>query len=103
MEGGGGGGGGHQDPLLHLLLFRFPGTPSIPPDPSYPTIDLLGLVNLQVLLFYPKDWTFVCPTEITEFSDRYPTALLSCVPPLLSQSSSGLWTSGTWDVRFLEN
>ena len=22
-----------------------------------------------VLLFYPLDWTFVCPTEIVEFSD----------------------------------
>ncbi|CBJ27588.1 2-cys peroxiredoxin [Ectocarpus siliculosus] len=24
-----------------------------------------------VLLFYPKDWTFVCPTEIIAFSDRH--------------------------------
>ena len=23
-----------------------------------------------VLLFYPLDWTFVCPTEIVEFSDK---------------------------------
>ena len=23
-----------------------------------------------VMLFYPMDWTFVCPTEIVEFSDR---------------------------------
>lgn len=23
-----------------------------------------------VLFFYPKDWTFVCPTEIIAFSDR---------------------------------
>jgi alkyl hydroperoxide reductase subunit AhpC len=23
-----------------------------------------------VLLFYPLDWTFVCPTEIIAFSDR---------------------------------
>merc|ERR1712205_45151 len=25
-----------------------------------------------VLFFYPLDFTFVCPTEITAFSDRYP-------------------------------
>ena len=24
-----------------------------------------------VLLFYPLDFTFVCPTELTTFSDRY--------------------------------
>src|SRR6476620_462743 len=24
-----------------------------------------------VLLFYPLDFTFVCPTELTAFSDRY--------------------------------
>ena len=24
-----------------------------------------------VLLFYPLDFTFVCPTELTSFSDRY--------------------------------
>ena len=23
-----------------------------------------------MMLFYPMDWTFVCPTEIVEFSDR---------------------------------
>ena len=23
-----------------------------------------------MLLFYPLDWTFVCPTEIVEFSDK---------------------------------
>ena len=23
-----------------------------------------------VVLFYPMDWSFVCPTEIVEFSDR---------------------------------
>jgi peroxiredoxin 2/4 len=25
-----------------------------------------------ILFFYPLDWTFVCPTEITSFSDRVP-------------------------------
>jgi len=34
----------------------------------------LSLANYSgkylVLLFYPMDWTFVCPTEIVEFSDR---------------------------------
>src|SRR6266481_6024235 len=24
-----------------------------------------------ILLFYPLDFTFVCPTELTAFSDRY--------------------------------
>ena len=31
--------------------------------------DYLG--NYVVLFFYPLDFTFVCPTEITAFSDRY--------------------------------
>ena len=26
--------------------------------------------NYVVLFFYPKDFTFVCPTEITAFSDK---------------------------------
>ena len=25
-----------------------------------------------VLFFYPLDFTFVCPTEITAFSDKHP-------------------------------
>lgn len=33
------------------------------------TEDYLG--KWLVLLFYPKDWTFVCPTEIIAFSDRH--------------------------------
>jgi len=32
-----------------------------------------------VLFFYPADFTFICPTEIQEFSRRYPEfALLNC-------------------------
>ena len=35
----------------------------------------ITLSNLRgkwvVLFFYPLDFTFVCPTEITAFSDRY--------------------------------
>ncbi len=31
----------------------------------------IRFATLQVLYFYPLDWTFVCPTEIIEFSDRY--------------------------------
>jgi peroxiredoxin 2/4 len=41
-------------------------------DQEFKTIKLSGYRGKYVVLFfYPLDFTFVCPTEITAFSDRY--------------------------------
>ena len=41
------------------------------PDQSFANIKLSTLKgNWIVLFFYPLDFTFVCPTEICEFSDK---------------------------------
>ena len=41
-------------------------------DQEFKEITLQGLRGKWVVLFfYPLDFTFVCPTEITAFSDRY--------------------------------
>ncbi len=43
-------------------------------DQEFETIklsDYRGKGKYVVLFFYPLDFTFVCPTEITAFSDRY--------------------------------
>ncbi|MFN5855375.1 MAG: peroxiredoxin [Pseudanabaenaceae cyanobacterium] len=42
-------------------------------DQEFKTIKLSGYKGSKyvVLFFYPLDFTFVCPTEITAFSDRY--------------------------------
>jgi len=41
-------------------------------DQEFMDIPLSGLKGKYVVLFfYPLDFTFVCPTEITAFSDRY--------------------------------
>nr|YP_009237368.1 thiol-specific antioxidant protein [Wildemania schizophylla]AKS28415.1 thiol-specific antioxidant protein [Wildemania schizophylla] len=41
-------------------------------DQEFKTIKLSDLKNKYVVLFfYPLDFTFVCPTEITAFSDKY--------------------------------
>nr|YP_009399124.1 2-Cys peroxiredoxin [Taenioma perpusillum]ARW68521.1 2-Cys peroxiredoxin [Taenioma perpusillum] len=41
-------------------------------DQEFKQIDLSDyLGKYLILLFYPLDFTFVCPTEITAFSDKY--------------------------------
>ncbi len=41
-------------------------------DQEFKTIKLSDYRGKYVVLFfYPLDFTFVCPTEITAFSDRY--------------------------------
>ena len=41
-------------------------------DQEFETIKLSDYRGKYVVLFfYPLDFTFVCPTEITAFSDRY--------------------------------
>lgn len=41
------------------------------PDGSFKEISLSDYKGKYVVLFfYPLDWTFVCPTEITAYSDR---------------------------------
>lgn len=44
------------------------------PDQSFGTVSLETLIKQDkwtVLFFYPMDFTFVCPTEITTMSDHY--------------------------------
>ena len=42
-------------------------------DDEFATINLSDYLNKKyvILFFYPLDFTFVCPTEITAFSDRF--------------------------------
>jgi peroxiredoxin (alkyl hydroperoxide reductase subunit C) len=42
-------------------------------DEEFSTVKLSDYLNKKyvVLFFYPLDFTFVCPTEITAFSDRF--------------------------------
>nr|AKE98873.1 Bas1 [Bangia fuscopurpurea] len=41
-------------------------------DQEFKTIKLSDFKNKYIILFfYPLDFTFVCPTEITAFSDKY--------------------------------
>lgn len=47
---------------------------AVMPDKSFGKISLEDMMNegkWTVLFFYPMDFTFVCPTEITALSDRY--------------------------------
>ena len=44
---------------------------AVMPDQSFTTINLSQFKGKYVvLLFYPFDFTYVCPTEITSYSDR---------------------------------
>jgi len=50
--------------------FRMPSTANMEKlDRDVSLADYAG--KWVVLLFYPLDFTFVCPTELTSFSDRY--------------------------------
>nr|YP_010337375.1 2-cys peroxiredoxin [Pulvinaster venetus]UNJ16960.1 2-cys peroxiredoxin [Pulvinaster venetus] len=42
-------------------------------DQDFKEIKLVDYKGKYLILFYPLDFTFVCPTEITAFSDQYPT------------------------------
>lgn len=45
---------------------------ALKPDLNIGTVSLKDYAGKYlVLFFYPMDWTFVCPTEIIEFSERY--------------------------------
>ena len=47
-------------------------TTALMPDLSFQTLTLDSFKGKYlVLFFYPLDFTFVCPTEIIDFSDRY--------------------------------
>lgn len=48
-------------------------TTALMPDLSFQSLSLDSFKGKYlVLFFYPLDFTFVCPTEIIDFSDRYP-------------------------------
>lgn len=47
---------------------------AVMPDKTFGKVSLEEIMNegkWTVLFFYPMDFTFVCPTEITAMSDRY--------------------------------
>jgi alkyl hydroperoxide reductase subunit AhpC len=45
---------------------------AVTPDGTFKTVKLDDFKgNYLILFFYPLDFTFVCPTEIIAFSDRY--------------------------------
>ena len=48
---------GEQFPSMHLT--------GVDLDNSIMTIDILAPEDWSVVYFYPKDFTFICPTEIT--------------------------------------
>lgn len=57
---------GKQAPLFEL--------DAVMPDKTFGKVSLEKIINegkWTVLFFYPMDFTFVCPTEITAISDRY--------------------------------
>lgn len=57
-------------PVLEKLAPSFTATAVI--DGEFKTISLSDYKGKYVVLFfYPMDFTFVCPTEIVAFSDRY--------------------------------
>ena len=47
--------------------------PFFPPKPFTSSLFFPLPSSLQVLLFYPADYTFVCPTELRAFSDSIST------------------------------
>jgi alkyl hydroperoxide reductase subunit AhpC len=45
--------------------------PAVLPDKSFTTIDLEDFAGKYlVAVFYPFDFTYVCPTELLSYSDR---------------------------------
>lgn len=61
------------DRLVGLEAPRFV-MDAVMPDKSFGKVSLEDIMNegkWTVLFFYPMDFTFVCPTEITAMSDRY--------------------------------
>lgn len=57
---------GKQAPLFEL--------DAVMPDKTFGKVSLESIMNKgkwTILFFYPMDFTFICPTEITAISDRY--------------------------------
>ena len=48
-----------------------------------------------ILLFYPADFTFVCPTELGEFADKY-AELKELNTEVLSISTDTFWVHKAW-------
>ena len=62
-----------SDPMSRLVGLPAPDfTATAVVDQEFKTVSLADYRGKYVVLFfYPLDFTFVCPTEITAFSDRY--------------------------------
>lgn len=54
-----------------------------------------------VFFFYPRDFTFVCPTEIKEFS-RFEKEFESCNCAVLACSTDSEWSHKNWFERDLK-
>jgi alkyl hydroperoxide reductase subunit AhpC len=75
-------------------------TPAVTGDGEFKTVKLSDYKGKWVVLFfYPLDFTFICPTEITEFSKRYPefkelnAEVLGCSTD--SKHSHKAWINGS--------
>ncbi|MCH7883117.1 peroxiredoxin [Patescibacteria group bacterium] len=54
-----------------------------------------------ILFFYPRDFTFVCPTEIKEFS-RFEKEFEGCNCAILACSTDSEWSHKNWFQRDLK-
>jgi peroxiredoxin 2/4 len=62
-----------QQPMIGKPAPQFE-MPAVLPNGSFSKVSLQQILNegkWTVLLFYPMDFTSICPTEITALSDRY--------------------------------
>src|SRR3989338_5966687 len=71
-------------------------------DVYYPQKDEIGKISLDnfkgktlVLFFYPKDFTFVCPTELADMYKRYPEFEKSGAE-IVSVSTDTVYTHKGW-------
>lgn len=66
------------------------------PDGTFKTYALTDYQGKWlVLFFYPLDFTFICPTEITAFSTRY-DELLAKQADVLGASTDSCWSHKAW-------
>lgn len=54
-----------------------------------------------ILFFYPRDFTFVCPTEIKEFA-RMEKEFEGCNSAVLAASTDSEWSHKNWFLRDLQ-
>lgn len=70
----------------------------VEPDGSFGTASLEANIKAKVwtvFFFYPMDFTFVCPTEITAFSDRY-SEFYELGAEVIGCSTDTIYTHQAW-------